>query len=58
MTNKHDGGKGDAPRPLGVDQKTFENNWDAIFNKKPEKCIKYELEADNDHIEIKANIPL
>jgi hypothetical protein len=53
----HDGGKGDAPRPI-QDKEQFDKNWDAIFNKKPEKCINYELEADNDHIEIKANIPL
>ena len=26
-----DGGKGSAPRPLSVDQKTFQENWDAIF---------------------------
>lgn len=29
-----DGGKGSAPRPYSVDQKTFGNNWDAIFGKK------------------------
>ena len=29
-----DGGKGSAPRPYTVDQKTFENNWDKIFGKK------------------------
>lgn len=28
-----DGGKGSAQRPLGVDQKTFEENWDAIFTR-------------------------
>ena len=31
-----DGGKGSAPRPFSVDQQTFENNWDRIFNKVPE----------------------
>jgi len=31
-------GKGSKPRPLSVDRKTFENNWDRIFGKKiPEK---------------------
>ena len=30
-----DGGKGSAPRPFSVDQQTFENNWEAIFGKKP-----------------------
>lgn len=28
-----DGGKGSAPRPFSVDQKTFEDNWDKIFKK-------------------------
>jgi hypothetical protein len=27
-------GKRSAPRPLSVDTKTFDNNWDAIFGKK------------------------
>jgi hypothetical protein len=27
-------GKGSKPRPYSVDQKTFESNWDSIFNKK------------------------
>ena len=27
-----DGGKGSVRRPLSVDQKTFEENWNAIFN--------------------------
>jgi hypothetical protein len=27
------GGKGSRPRPYSVDQKTFDNNWDAIFKK-------------------------
>lgn len=34
---KNDGGKGSAPRPFGVDQKTYSNNWDAIFRKKDEQ---------------------
>jgi hypothetical protein len=32
-----DGGKGSSPRPFSVDQKTFSNNWDAIFNRKKKK---------------------
>ena len=27
-------GKGSRPRPYSVDQKTFDSNWDTIFNKK------------------------
>ena len=26
-------GKGSKPRPLSVDQKTFDDNWDKIFKK-------------------------
>lgn len=32
--NGGNGGKGSRPRPFSVDQKTFENNWEAIFGKK------------------------
>jgi len=40
MSNWH-GGKGSKPRPVS-DRKKFEDNWDAIFNKKkePEKQPK------------------
>jgi len=27
-------GKGSKPRPYSVDQKTFDSNWDSIFNRK------------------------
>lgn len=30
-----DGGKGSAPRPFSVDKKTFDDNWDAIFKRRP-----------------------
>lgn len=29
-----DGGKGSTPRPFAVDHKTFDANWDTIFNRK------------------------
>jgi hypothetical protein len=32
MINNHDGGKGDAKRPLTIDEEQFNKNWDAIFN--------------------------
>jgi hypothetical protein len=35
-----DGGKGDAPRPLGVSMEQFDANFDAIFGKKK----KYTME--------------
>lgn len=41
-----DGGKGSAPRPFAVDQKTYEENWDRIF-KRHEK-IKKEVEYYQD----------
>lgn len=31
--SKHDGGKGDAPRPLGVSLMQFDAQFDAIFGK-------------------------
>lgn len=37
-----DGGKGSKPRPLGIDRKTFDSNWDRIFNR--EKKIEAELQ--------------
>jgi len=37
-------GKGDKRRPQQVDQKTFESNWDKIFNK-DNKDLQYE--SDN-----------
>jgi hypothetical protein len=31
-------GKGDTPRPLSVDSKTFASNWDKIFAKQEKIC--------------------
>lgn len=36
MSGKWQGGKGSDPRPI-TDRKKFEENWDRIFGKKPEK---------------------
>jgi hypothetical protein len=52
----HDGGKGDKLIPP-QDKEQFDKNWDAIFNDKPESCIEYGIEADNDHLTILATIP-
>lgn len=30
-----DGGKGDAPRPLGIPTEEFDENFEKIFGKKP-----------------------
>ena len=46
---KHDGGKGDAPRPLGVSMEEFDANFDRIFGqkKKPkDKSIEVQIDAD------------
>jgi hypothetical protein len=32
--SKHDGGKGDAPRPLAIPMEQFDKNFEAIFGKK------------------------
>ena len=65
MTNNRDGGKGDTPRPLGVDKETFDKNWDEIFDKgiptleelEKQRAVQFDLEADNDHATILATIP-
>lgn len=32
--SRHDGGKGDAPRPLSIPMEQFDANFDVIFGKK------------------------
>ena len=45
-----DGGKGSSPRPFSVDQKTFGDNYDAIFRKKtPQE--KDDARAEDDEFE-------
>ena len=53
MTTSRDGGKGDAKRPLTVDEETFNRNWDAIFNKDGQG----ETQSESDQSEILATIP-
>ena len=31
-------GKGDTPRPLSIDIKTYKSNWERIFEKKEDTC--------------------
>lgn len=33
-------GKGSKPRPVEVDQKTYDSNWDKIFNKDKKKDVR------------------
>lgn len=41
------GGKGSRPRPFLVDRKTFNDNWDRIFNNDNKQ-----LEADNANVRV------
>ena len=43
-----DGGKGSAPRPIGVDWDKFEESWEKIFGPKKVKVsgVPYEVEED------------
>lgn len=38
------GGKGSTPRPLSVDRKTFDDNWDRIF-RRDNTAVKSEAAA-------------
>jgi hypothetical protein len=40
--------KGSAPRPFEVDRKKYEDNWDAIFGKKPEPKPEEKKDDDKD----------
>ena len=42
-----DGGKGSSPRPYSVDQKTFSDNWDAIFGKKKKPSTEDNQKKEN-----------
>ena len=35
-----DGGKGDTPRPLGVELEQFDKNFETIFGKKKQTTLK------------------
>jgi len=48
---RRDGGKGDAPRPLGVSMEEFDKNFDAIFGKK-EKKPEVQIEVDAEQGEV------
>lgn len=40
-------GKGDKPRPMGVDRETYYNNYDRIFRKNDEPKPLHEVNYDN-----------
>jgi len=39
-------GKGDRPRKKGVDEATWEKNWESIFGKKEKKALGVRVEID------------
>jgi len=39
---RHDGGKGDSPRPFSVDLNKFAENFDLIFGKKKDEKAEQE----------------
>lgn len=47
-----DGGKGDAPRPLGVPMDKFDEAWDRIFKEK-DGSLTINVEPDEAEITIK-----
>lgn len=38
-------GKGDTPRPISVDQETFERNWERVFG---QKIVRKKKKDEND----------
>jgi hypothetical protein len=54
--NMSDGGKGSSPRPYSVDQKTFSDNWDRIFNKPTPKEIDDAKAEDEAFAEIEKKL--
>lgn len=49
MTNR-DGGKGDAPRPLGINKDQFDKNWDEIFKKEKDGSLTVNIDVENQDI--------
>jgi len=41
-------GKGSKPRPIEVDRKTYEDNWDRIFNKDKNKNVRVQVQDSKD----------
>ncbi len=37
-------GKGSKSRPVEVDRKTFDDNWDRIFNKDKKKDVRVQVQ--------------
>ena len=41
-------GKGSKSRPMEVDRKTFDDNWDRIFNKDKKKDVRVQVQDSKD----------
>ena len=41
-------GKGSKPRPIQVDRKTYDNNWDRIFKKDKNKNVRVQVQDSKD----------
>ena len=37
-------GKGSKPRPIEIDRKTFDDNWDRIFKKDNKKDVRVQVQ--------------
>ena len=37
-------GKGSKPRPIEVDRKTYDDNWDRIFKKDKKKDVRVQVQ--------------
>ena len=40
--------KGSKPRPIEVDRKTYDDNWDRIFNKDKKKDVRVQVQDSKD----------
>lgn len=41
-------GKGSKPRPIEVDRKTYDDNWDRIFKKDKKKDVRVQVQDSKD----------
>jgi len=41
-------GKGSKPRPIEVDRKTYDDNWDRIFKKDKNKDVRVQVQDSKD----------
>ena len=52
MSGQWHGGKGSKPRPLSVDTKTFDSNWDLAFGKNKKEILpEYELNKSTGEVQ-------